>query len=210
MPSKAKCIAISGFCGALATLCLIACSLPATKWFVVILAVVASVSVAIPTMVSGKTIYSVLTYLASAIIGLLVGVSNIGYVAPVVFFAMPVAVVKVHAESLKVATKVEKRTIDDPFDNGDDKQVMAVQIDAQPRMKVAVKWILYYVLLEVAIGLTLLASYLFVPLTFQWFMQNNLFLWLAIAFQLVPIPYNLLLIGSFNFVAKILKKHILK
>ncbi len=208
MQNKAKTVAISGVCGAVATLCLLLLGIPGASWFALVLAVVASVAISIPMMVSGKAAFSILTYIASAIIGISVGVANILYVAPVVTFCMPMALVKVAGETLKLSTKVQQKTIDDPFGNGDDKKLIAVEVDAKPRMKPVVKWILYYVVLQVGIALTLLATYLFTPTTFQVIIQHNL-LWVVIAIlQLLPVPYDLLLRGAFALTAKTLRKYL--
>ena len=206
--SKAKLIAICGFCGAVSALCLVVLGLPGTNWVALVLAVVASVAIAIPTMVSGKLIYSLLTYFASAIIGVLAGTANIVYIAPVVAFCMPMALIKVHAETLKISTKLQEKTLDDPFGNGDDKQVVALEVQAHPRMKSFVKWILYYVVLQVGIVLTLLATNLFMHPTFELIVQNKLLPWVIVALQLLPIPFNLLLSGSFALVAKALRRYI--
>ena len=208
MQNKAKIVAISGICGGVAVICLLLLGLPAVKWGALILAVVASVAVAIPTIASGRVVFSVLAYVVSAIFGTIAGVANILYVAPVVAFCMPMAIVKVYAETLKISTKVEQKTIDSPFDNGDDKQVVAVEVQAQSRMKGFVKWILYYVVLEIGIALTLLAGHIFAKPTFDFLVSHNLFVVLLVALQLLPIPFDFLLRGAFIAIAKVLKRHI--
>ena len=208
MQNKAKIVAISGLCGGVSVICLLLLGLPGVRWVALILAVVASVAVAIPTMVSGRPIFSVIVYLVSAVFGVWANLANIIFVAPVVAFCMPMAMVKVASETLKISTKVQQTTIDSPFDNGDDKQVMAVEIEAIPRMKPIVKWILYYVVLEAGIALTLLATYLLTPVTFELIWAHKLLVWLLVALQLLPIPYDMLLRGAFALTAKTLKRHI--
>ena len=205
---KAKIVAISGVCGGIAVMSLLALSIPGARWVMLVLALLASVAVAIPTMASGRPIFSVIVYIVSAVFGVWANLANIIFVAPVVAFCMPMALVKVSAETLKLSTKVQQKTIDSPFDNGDDKQVVAVEIQATPRMKGVVKWILYYIVLEFGIALTLLATYLLTPVMFEQIWGHKLLVWLLVALQLLPIPYDMLLKSAFAFVSKILKKHI--
>ena len=208
MQNKAKIVAISGLCGGVSVICLLLLGLPGVRWVALILAVVASVAVAIPTIASGRPIFSIIVYMVSAIFGVWANLANIVFVAPVVAFCMPMAIVKVAGETLKISTKVQQTSIDSPFDNGDDKQVMAVEIEAIPRMKSIVKWILYYVVLEAGIALTLLATYLLTPVTFELIWAHKLLVWLLVALQLLPIPYDMLLRGAFALTAKTLKRHI--
>ena len=208
MQNKAKIVAVSGVCGGVSAVCLLLLGLPGVSWAGLILAVVASVAVAIPTMLSGKAVFSLIIYIVSSIIGVLTGIANILYVAPVVTFCLPMALVKVSAETPKVTANLQQTTVDDPFGNGDDKQVVAVELTAKPRMRKFVKWLLYYVVLEIGIALTLLTTYLFAKPTFELVVNHKLFVVLMVAFQLLPFAYNLLLTGSFNMVAKILKRHV--
>ena len=208
MQNKAKIVAISGLCGGVSVICLLLLGLPGVRWVALILAVVASVAVAIPTIASGRPIFSIIVYIVSAIFGVWANLANIVFVAPVVAFCMPMAIVKVAGETLKISTKVQQTTIDSPFDNGDDKQVMAVEIEAIPRMKPIIKWILYYAVLEAGIALTLLATYLLTPVTFELIWAHKLLVWLLVALQLLPIPYDMLLKSAFALTAKTLKRHI--
>lgn len=208
MQNKAKIVAISGLCGGVAVVCLLLLGLPMARYAALVFAVGASVAVAIPTMASGRPIFSVIVYVVSAIAGTIFGVANITYVAPVVAFFMPMALVKVAAETPKLSAKINQQTIDDPFGNGDDKQVVAVEIQTKPRMSKVLKWILYYILLQVGIGLTLLATYIFAQSTFTLIVEHKLFVALLIVCQALPFAYNFLLGGAFAMVAKILQRHI--
>ena len=208
MQNKAKIVAISGLCGGVAVVCLLLLGLPMARYAALVFAVGASVAVAIPTMASGRPIFSVIVYAVSAIAGTIFGVANITYVAPVVAFFMPMDLVKVAAETPKLSAKINQQTIDDPFGNGDDKQVVAVEVQAQSRMKGFVKWILYYVVLEIGIALTLLATYIFAKPTFDFLVSHNLFVVFLVALQLLPIPYDMLLRGAFTLTAKALRRHI--
>lgn len=208
MQNKAKIVAISGLCGGVAVVCLLLLGLPAIKWLALVLAVVASVAVAIPTMASGRVVFSIITYLVSATVGAITGIANIVYIAPVVAFFMPMAIIKVFAETPKLSAKVNQQTFDDPFGNGDDKQVVAVEIQTKPRMSKVLKWILYYILLQVGIGLTLLATYIFAQPTFTLIIEHKLFVVLLIVCQALPFAYDFLLGGAFAMVTKILQRHI--
>ena len=208
MQNKAKIVAISGICGGVSVVCLLLLGLPIARYALLVLAVVASMAVAIPTMASGRPIFSVIVYLVSGVVGTIFGIANITYVAPVVAFFMPMALVKVAAETPKLSAKINQQTIDDPFGNGDDKHVVAVKIQATPRMKKFVKWLLYYILLQAGIGLTLLATYIFAQPTFDAMVRHNLFVPLLVALQALPFAYDFLLGGAFAMVAKILQRHI--
>ena len=77
MQNKAKIVAISGLCGGVAVVCLLLLGLPIARYALLVLAVVASMAVAIPTMASGKPIFSVIVYLVSGVVGTIFGIANI-------------------------------------------------------------------------------------------------------------------------------------
>lgn len=208
MQNRARIMAICGICGAISTICLLCLGIPGANWIGLVLAVLASVAVAIPTMASGKVGYSLITYFVSGVIGVWTNLSRAMYLAPVVGFCMPMAIIKITAETLKISAKTEHKTIDDPFGNGDDKKVIAVAFDARQRMNNVVKWILYYVVLEIGIVATLFATYLLMPTTFQAIYQHKLFLVLLAVLQLLPIPYDMLLRGAFALTAKTLRRYL--
>ena len=96
---KTKLIALSGVCGAVAEVCMLACSV--AFWAALILSVVASIAVVIPLLVDSKALmYSILVYAVAGILGgfAVVALGNVVYVAPMVAFAMPFAIVKVYGE----------------------------------------------------------------------------------------------------------------
>ena len=209
MNNKARLIAISGICGAVASVCLLLTSV--FPYVVLILAVVASVAVVIPLLVDGRNlVYSLLVYLVAVVVGALSGtfIGNIVYVAPVVTFCMPLAIVKVYGETVKVTAQVEHaETLEDPFGEGDDKKVVAVQVDGKQRLPTVVKWILYYALLEVGIGLTLVATYLLTPAVFDALYQTTWLFWLMIGVAQLVVPlYDLLLHGCLIGATKALRK----
>ena len=205
---KTRLIAISGVCGAVAVACMLLCSV--AFWAVLMLSVIASIAVVIPLLIDPKgLIYSLLVYAVSSVLGgfAAVGLGNIVYVAPIVAFAMPFAIVKVFGETVKVSAQFEqKQTFEDPFGNGEDTHVMEVQLQGKKRLRPIVKWVLYYVLLEVAIGLTLLSAYLFVEPLFNQIVSNKFFYLLLAALQLIVIPYDLLMRGCLIGTTKILHK----
>ncbi len=206
--SKAKIIAVSAICAAVAVGCLALAGF--VKWVALICAAVASVAVAIPVLLDYRNwVYSVLVLIVSGALGAFIGIGNIVYVAPIVAFCMPFAIVKAYGESLRVTAKVEESTVlEDPFNQGDDKHVVAVKLDGKKCLPTWLKWLLYYVLLEVSIGLTVLSMYLFMPPVFENFFANKwCYAVLAVA-QLVVIPYDLLMRGCFIGTVKIMRKAI--
>ena len=206
--NKARLIATSGICGAVASICLLVTSV--FPYIALILAVVASVAVVIPLLIDGRNlVYSLLVYLVAVVVGALSGtfIGNIVYVAPVVTFCMPLAIVKVYGETVKVTAKIEhEETLEDPFEEGASKLV-AVELDGKQRLPTVVKWILYYVLLEVGVGLSLLATYLLTPAVFDALYATTWLFWLMIGVAQLVVPlYDLLLHGCLIGATKALRK----
>ncbi|MCH5159898.1 MAG: hypothetical protein J1F66_03495 [Clostridiales bacterium] len=205
---KTKLIAISGICAAVAVVCMLLCSV--AFWAVLMLSVIASIAAVIPLLIAPKGLtYSLLIYAVSSVLGgfSAVALGNIVYVAPIVAFGMPFAIVKVYGETVSFSAQLDqKQTFEDPFGNGEDTHVMQVQLKGKKRLNPIVKWVLYYVLLEVAIGLTLLAAYLFTKPLFDQIVSNDFFYLLLAALQLIVIPYDLLMRGCLIGIVKILHK----
>jgi len=204
--NKTKYIAISGICAAFCVGCLALAGF--VKWVALICAALATVACSIPTLIDARNWWlSTLILLVSGALGIFLGIANVVYVAPIVAFCMPFGIVKSYGEALKVTASVaDPVVIQNPFDSKDDKQVVAVNVDGKPCLPKAVKWILYYVLLEVALGLTALFTYLFTPDFFNTIVANKLIYWLLGAAQLVVVPYDLLIRGCFLGTVKILRK----
>ena len=205
--NKAKFVAVSGVSAAIAVVCLLLTSV--FPYAVLIFAVIASIAVVTPLLVGGGLTYSLLVYGASLVVGTLSGVliDNVLYVAPVVMFCLPFAVVKVYGDSIKVTAKVEHtETLQDPFDMGEDTKVMQVQFKGTRRLNRVLKWVIYYILLEVAIVVTLFATkYLMQPI-FDRLYSSQLVFWLCIGLaQLIVPAYDLLLRGCLIGAVKILK-----
>lgn len=205
--SKAKLIAISGVCAAVCVGCLAAAGF--VKWVVLVAAVLCTVVCALPTLIDARNWWcSVLILIAAGALGMFFGtLANVVYVAPIVAFCMPFGVVKAYGEAVKVTASLDEPTIlEDPFDSANDKQVLAVKVDGKPCLNKVVKWVLYYILLEVGLALTVLSVYLFTPSLLQAFIDNKALYWLLGAMQLVVIPYDLLIRGCFVGAVKILRR----
>lgn len=207
--SKAKLIATSGICGAVAVICLLLASV--FPYAVLVYAVIASLAVVMPMLIDGRNLtYSLLVYAVSIVVGALSGtlIGNIMYVAPIVIFCLPFAIVKVYGETMMVTAKVERtETLEDPFGQGDDRKVMAVQLNGQKRLPTVVKWVLYYILLELGIGLTLLVTYYLTPDVFQRIYSTQWMFWLCIATAQLIVPlYDVLLRGCLIGAVKAMKR----
>lgn len=206
--NKAKLIATSGICGAVAVICLLLAGV--FPYGVLVYAVVASIAVVMPLLIGGRLTYSLLVYLASLVVGALSGtlIGNVIYVAPIVIFCLPFAVVKVYGESYEVTAQVEHtETLQDPFEQGDDTKLVAVQINGRKRLYPPVKWLIYYILLELGIGLTLVATYYLTPSVFDRVYSTSWIFWLMIAIAQLIVPlYDLLLNGCLAAAQKALKR----
>lgn len=206
--NKAKSVALSAMCTAVVLVCFALAALPGTKWVCLILGVIASIAAVIPLMVNPKNLmFSLLVYVAGSLLGIFVGMQNIVCVAPIVAFCIPFAIVKVSGETVTVTANVaSEEVLEDPFGNGDDKKVVSVKVDAKPKLSKAVKWILYYILLECGIALTLLATYLFTKPVFDAIVGSKWF-WLAVAaMQLIVYPYDVMMTGCLKGTVKALQK----
>ena len=138
--------------------------------------------------------------------GVFVGIANVVYVAPIATFCMPFGIVKAYGESIKVTASLGEPTVlEDPF-GGEDKHTVAVNVEGRLCLPKVVKWILYYVLLEVALGITVAFAYLFTPDVFKTLAESNVLYWLLGAAQLVVIPYDLLTRGCFVATVKTMRK----
>lgn len=206
--SKTRLIAISGICAAVAVVCMLLSSF--AIWATLLLSVVASLAVVIPLLVEPKALmYSLLVYMVASVLGAFSATTlgNVVFVVPCVTFAMPFAIVKVYGESVKVSAKLEeKETLEDPFGQGEDTRVVAVKLKGKKRLPTVVKWVLYYALLEIGIGLTLFTAYVLAKPTFDQIVQNKYFYLLLGAMQLVVVPYDLLMRGCLIGTTKILHK----
>lgn len=203
--NKAKIIATSGICAAVCVGCLAVASF--VKWVALVAAVLATVACALPTLLDPRNwLYSVMILIVSGALGLFIGLANVIYVAPIVAFCMPFGIVKAYGESLKVtATLGETAVLEDPF-GGEDKQTVAVNVESKLCLPKVVKWVLYFVLLEVGLGLTTLSVYLFTPDFFSTLIDNKILYWVLGAAQLVVVPYDLLIRGCFVATVKVMRR----
>ncbi len=206
--NKAKSVAVSGLCAAAVLACFALAALPGTKWVCLILGVIASVATVIPLMLNPKNlVFTLLVYVAGSVLGVFLGMSNIVCVAPIIAFCIPFAIVKVCGETVTVTANVaQEEVLEDPFGNGDDKKIVSVKVDAKPKLPTAVKWILYYVLLECGIALTLLATYLFTPTVFETIIGSKWFWLVFAAMQLIVYPYDVMMTGCLKATVKVLQK----
>lgn len=205
--NKAKLIATSGICAAVCVGALAAASF--VKWAALAAAAIATVACALPTLADARNWwYSAIILIVSGILGMFLGtLANVMYVAPIVAFCMPFGIVKAYGESIKVTASVGEPTVlEDPFDSNAGKQVVAVNVNGKLCLPKVVKWVLYYVLLEVALGLTVLCAYLFAPDLLKTLTEKNILYWLLGAAQLVVLPYDLLIRGCFVGAVKVLRK----
>ncbi len=208
MDSKAKIVALCGVCSAISLLCLLLASFPALKWGVMVFAVVASVAVCLPMLANARLAkFSILVYVASAVFGVVVGATNIVFVAPILFFFVPFCMVKVFGESVVLKGKTEKVVeAEDLFGLGEQVKTITLNVTAGRRMYKWLKWLLYYVLLWVAIAVTLGGCYLFTQPLFFSIVQSKWFWLVIVLLHFAVVPYNFFLNGVLFATKKLLKR----
>lgn len=209
MNGKARLIALSGICGAVNVCCMLLATLPVVKWFALLLAVLCAVVTVMPMLVDGRGLmYSLLIYAVSCVFGIWLGLGNILYVAPILAYCMPAAIVKVRGESMRITARLERtETVEDPFDPDAEQQAVTVQLVGKPHLPAVVRWVLYYVLLEAGICLTLVATYFLTPAAFTKIYETKWVFWLLVAAAQLFVPlYDLLLRGCLIGTQKILRR----
>ncbi len=185
--SKTKLIAVSGVCSAAALLCIFLANY--LSWTAFALGVIASVAVAVPILLDAKNgLYSLLCYIASGVLGVFLGIGNIGFVLPIVVFAIPFALIKTYGESEKI------------LPDGSSKK----------RMPAWARWVSYYVLCEIALALTFGAMYLFTKSAFERLLENYLIYILAGVVQAALPLYNVVVTGCLKLADSALRKSIKK
>ncbi len=209
MKSSARIIAICGVCSAISCVFLLLTSL--LPYLALIFGVIASVATVVPLLVDGKNLgYSLLVFAATVVVGSVSGIflGNIVAVAPLITFCIPFAIVKVWGESVKVTATVEREeTLDDPFGGESDAKVVHLDVKGKPHLNVIVKWVLYYVLLELGIVLTLLFTRWLTPPVFNQLYSNKWVFWLLIGVAQLAVPfYDLLLRGCLIAAVKVVRK----
>lgn len=207
--NKAKLIAVSGVCSAVTVVCLLLASV--FPYGVLVYAVLASVAVVMPMLIDGRNLkYSLLVYAASVVVGALSGtlIGNILCVAPIVLFCLPFAIVKVYGETMKVTAKVDHtETLSDPFDQGEDTKVVALQVSGEKRLSTFVKWLIYYILLELGVFLTLIVTNYLTPSVLDAVKSSQWLFWVIIAAAQLVVPlYDILLRGCFIAAVKAMKR----
>lgn len=229
MNNKAKTIAVCGISAAVAAACLACCALPGVRWVVLILAVVASLAVTMPLVINPKNIvYALLTYLAAAVVGVLSGLANVLYTVPIIAIFMPTAIVKVYGESTRIVQNgvMAEPLPTDPFETEPPTKPSAGDVNyteqnnktqdanratttvraSKPRLPRAVRWAIYYLLLEIGIAVTLLVAYLVTPTAFDNLVHAQFFVVLLVAAQAVPPLYVQLLSACQRQLVKIVRK----
>ena len=204
--NKARLVATSGICAAVASSCLLITSV--FPYVALILSVVCAIAVVMPMLIEPRNLtFSLLVYAVCLVVGGLSGslIRNIVYVAPIVTFCLPLAIVKVYGESKVSVGGAQTQVIEDPFDeNGANVVVEPVTKMRLPRL---VKWILYYLLLEVGVGLTVLATYLVARPVFNSLYAEPWLFWLVVGAAQLAVPlYDLLLHGCLIGTNKVLKR----
>lgn len=208
--NKTKLLAISGLCAAVVAGCLLLVALvPFMRYLMLFFGVIAAIATVIPLMFDSKNlVYSLMIYFAGSILGVFAGVSNLMWIVPIVAFCIPFAIVMVYGERVKIKATVSKENVfDDPFD--DEVKVVKLQVKPKTNLSKTIRWILYYVLLEMALGLTALCAFLFTRSTFELLVANAWFWVILCVVQLVVLPYDRLLRGCLNVTAKIIS-HVIK
>lgn len=204
--NKARVIALCGVCGAMSCVALLLASL--VPYIALICGVIASIATVAPLIVDGKNLgYSLLTYAATLTIGAVSGIflGNIIAVAPVALFCVPFAIVKVWGESYKSGGTVE-RSLDAPFE-GEEKVTLTLPRRGKRRLNVIVKWVLYYVLLEAGIALTLVFSWLMSEGFVENLYGNKTMFWLIVGVGQLAVPlYDILLRGCLIVAEKVIRK----
>lgn len=206
--NKAKTIAVCGLCSAVAVVCLLCCALPGISWFALLLAAGASIAVSVPILLNQKNlIFSLLTYVAAGVIGVFVGMQNIVYIVPVVAFCMPTAIVKTYGESMRTVRAHSHEEAVAPFEDGEEATTVTVTTaESKPRLSAAVRWALYYLLLEVGLVLTILVFRAVTPDVFVNLVSTPLFWALIVAAQAAAPLFVWLLTGCMRALVKILRK----
>lgn len=181
MKKNTRILALTGICGALAMVC--ALGVAYLNWVALALSVICATAVAIPTMVDSRYVwYSVLCYVAVTILIVWLGFGQPIRVMPLVVYALPVGIVKAFGESYR---PVKRDSAEEFFDK------------PKQRIPKLVRWILYYVLCEVALAVTALMLYLFVPATLQTLIDKQWHWYILVVAQLAVPLYNIVLNGCF-------------
>lgn len=180
--SRARLVALSGICSAVSLLSIFFANY--VTWLSFMLGVISACAVSVPLLVDAKNgLYSLLCYVASAVLGVFLGVGNILYVLPIAVFAMPFALVKVYGEYRTVTDCVVKYRI--------------------PKVW---RWVIFYALCEVCLALTFGACYLFTPAVFEKLTSNYLILVVALIVNAVIPLYDKVMTGCLSVAAYAVKK----
>ncbi len=163
---KTKLIALCGICSALSLLCQVGASY--LVWAGLFFVVLSAVAVSLPTLIDFKYFYwSVLTYLASTVLGLLLGSGlNPLNVLLSALFCTPFALIKLFCQSPK---KQKQSKADQKAEElfSFDKNTLVSTKREVAKISGIKKWIVYYLFLATALTAGFFLMKLFVPTLFQ-------------------------------------------
>ena len=95
---------------------------------------------------------------------------------------------------------------DDPFDGGDDRVAVKLEVTTKKVMPTWAKWLIYYALLEVSLAITALLAYAFSRSAFMSLYDSGK-IWILFALaQVAVLPLDALMRGCFVVAAKAVRK----
>jgi hypothetical protein len=178
---RSRLVTLSAVSAAVAVVCFVAAVY--LRYVAVVVGVIAAVAVSIPLLISRRNwLFSLLTYAVSVTLGMVLGTANIAYVAIIATYAMPLCLFKCFAEGK----------------NGDE--------EIKP-IKPLVKWLVYYVICEVALGVTALVTWalmgeLFTQLTAETYVVVLIVAAFNVAVPLLDVLFNGAIVLTRKAIAK--------
>ena len=98
-------------------------------------------------------------------------------------------------------------TLEAPFEGEADAEVVRIELKGKRRVHPVVKWVLYYVLMEVGIALTLTVTWALTPAVLERFYSVKWLFWLTLGAAQLAVPmYDLLLRGCLIAAQKVIRK----
>jgi hypothetical protein len=180
---RSRLVTLSAVSAAVAVVCFVAAVY--LRYVAVVAGVIAAVAVSIPLLISRRNwLFSLLTYAVSVTLGVVLGTSNIAYVAIIATYAMPLCLFKCFAEGAKGTDENEPKHI-----------------------KPLVKWLVYYVICEVALSVTALLTWalmgeLFTQLTAETYVVVLIVVAFNVAVPLLDLLFNGAIVLTKKAIAK--------
>lgn len=207
---KSKLLTLCGICSAFALLCQLGASYLVYVGFA--FSLISSIMVCVPALVNPRYFYwSLLTYAASTVLGIVLGASvNPVSVLLSAVFMSPFALLKLFCESEKKVEVVETKnvTVDSETERlfgFDEKQSVRKTPNKVTRVSGWLRWVVYYVYLEVALVVFGLLLKLFAPNLFE-NERITVFIIIVAALANLALPlYSKMLNGLFTLVRKYAK-----